>query len=110
MDTYVQGRKRYYFFPCVSFFSEEHLSLKSFGKLYHVAHWSESLCFMLKPISGKALDQSRPSAVSEAPGLGVDNRWQNSMGVGRRMMCMAATNVLRKMEYNLYQSYSKQYR
>lgn len=83
MGTYVQGWKRYCFFPCVSFFSEEHLSPKSFGKL--CPPWLTGqiiLCFMLKPISGKTLDQSGPGAISEAHGLGADNRWQNSIVYG----------------------------
>lgn len=80
VGTYVQEWKRYYFFPCVSFFSEEHLSPKSFGRLYPCGSLAGIiLCFMLKPISGKALDQSGPGAISKAHGLGADNRWQNSI-------------------------------
>lgn len=64
-----------YVFPCGSFFSEEHLSPKSFGKLYPCGSLARIiLCFMVKPISGKALDQSGLGAISEAHGLETDNR------------------------------------
>lgn len=74
LGTYIQGWKRYYFFH-VSFFSQEHLSPKFFGKLYPRDSLTRIiLCFMLKPISGKALDQSGPGAISKACGLRADNR------------------------------------
>lgn len=65
---FVQGWKRHHFFSF--FFIEEHLSPQSF-----VAHWPESyvLCFMLKPVTGKVL-KSGPGAISEAHGLGAENK------------------------------------
>lgn len=48
------------------FLSEECLSSNSFGKLSSLAHWPKSyviLCFMLNPITGKAL-KSGPGAIS----------------------------------------------
>lgn len=68
MDTLCPGMEKAPFL--LFFFIEEHLSPQSF-----VAHWPESyvLCFMLKPVTGKALE-SGPGAISEAHGLGADNK------------------------------------